>query len=130
MKQSTPAVNAAANAVCTLANGGTLKIYNGSQPASADTAVSSQTMLASLALSATAFGNAAAGVATANAITSATAAASGTASWFRVFKSDGTTAVFDGSVDTTGADLNLNATAIASGATVAVSSLTYTEPQS
>jgi hypothetical protein len=47
-----------------------------------------------------------------------------------VFKSDGTTAVFDGSVDTTGADLNLNATAIAAGATVAVSSLTYTEPQS
>ncbi len=123
---SDTAANAAVNALCALANGGTLKIYAGTQPANANTAVTTQTLLASLALSATAFGTAAGGVAAANAITSAAAVATGTATWFRIFKSDGTTVVFDGNVSTSGANLNLNSTAIQSGATVAVSSLTYT----
>jgi hypothetical protein len=120
------AANAAANAVCALANGGTLKIYNGAQPANANVAVSTQTLLASLPLSAAAFANAVAGVATANAITSATALATSTATWFRVFKSDGVTPVFDGNIGTSGANLNINSTAIQSGATVSVSSFTYT----
>jgi hypothetical protein len=123
---SNTAANAAVNALCALANGGMINIYNGSQPANANTAVTTQTLLASLALSATAFGTAAAGVATANAITSAAAAATGTATWFRIFKSDGVTVVFDGNVSTSGANLNMNSTAIQSGATVAISSLTYT----
>lgn len=91
-------LNGGAGSGLALANGGQIKLYTASQPANANTAVSSQTLLATLGLSATAFGAAAAGSATANAVTSATAAASGTATWGRVLKSDGTTVLFDFSV--------------------------------
>jgi hypothetical protein len=97
------------------------------QPATADTAVSTQNLLAELTLNSTAFGAAVAGVATANSITSdSTADASGTATWFRVVKSDGTTVLWDGSVGTSGCDLNLNTAAIEAGAIVAVTALAYT----
>lgn len=126
-KQTNAAANAAADAVCALANSGLLRIYDGTQPATADTAVSTQTLLAELTLNSTAFGAAVAGVATANSITSdSTADASGTATWFRVVKSDGTTVLWDGSVGTSGCDLNLNTAAIEAGAIVAVTALTYT----
>ncbi|MEK9810443.1 MAG: hypothetical protein VW362_08345 [Candidatus Nanopelagicales bacterium] len=127
-KRSNAAVNAAADAVCPLLNDGYLRIYDGTQPATANTAVSTQTLLAELRWNATAFGSASNGVATANAITSdASANATGTASWFRALKDDGTTAVFDGSVGTSSADLILNSVSISSGAAVSVSSFTYTE---
>ena len=123
---SDAAANAAVNALAALANGGSIKIYAGTQPANANTAITGQTLLATLTLNATAFANAVGGVATANAITSATAVASGTATFFRVFKSDGTSVVFDGTVGTSGCDLNMNSNVISSGATVAISSLTFT----
>ena len=126
-KQTNTAANAAADAVCALANSGLLRIYDGTQPATADTAVSTQTLLAELTLNSTAFGAAVAGVATANSITSdSTADASGTATWFRVVKSDGTTVLWDGSVGTSGCDLNLNTAVVEAGAVVAVTALTYT----
>lgn len=107
------------------ANSGTLRIYSGTPPATADTALSGNTLLAQLSLSATAFGAASSGTITANAITSDSSAdATGTASFFRILESDGTTVVYQGSVGTSGADLNLNSTAISSGVTVAVTSLT------
>lgn len=108
-----------------------LKLYDGTQPASPDTAISSQNMLCSLTCGASAFGTAAAGVLTANAISNGTgtaAAGSGvTSTWFRLWKSDGTTAVLDGTVGTTGCDLNLNNASIANGQTVSISSFTITE---
>ena len=127
---STAAANAAANAACALCNGGFFDVYDGTQPATADTAVGSQVKLAHLAFSATAFGAAVAAVATANAITAATAVASSTATWFRAYKADGTSPVFDGSVGTSGANLNLSSVAIVTGGTVTVTSLTYTQAQS
>lgn len=120
--------NLALNAALDVLNGGFIEIYNGSQPATPDVAVSSQTKLAKLSLSATAFGASSGGTKTANAITSAAALATGTASWFRLFKSDDTTAVFDGSVGTSAADLILTTTAIQVNGTVAVSSLTISMP--
>ena len=127
-KRSNTAVSAAADAVCPLLNNGYLRIYSGTQPATADTAVTTQTLLAELRWNATAFGAASSGVATANAITADTSADNtGTATWFRALKSDGTTVVFDGSVGTSGADLNLNSTSISAGAAVSVTSFTYTE---
>lgn len=127
-KLSNAAANAAADAVAALLNNGYLRIYSGTQPADADTALSGNTLLAELRFNATAFGAASAAVATANAITSDTSAdATGTATFFRALKSDGTTVVFDGSVGTSGADLNLNSVAIQSGAAVSVSSFTYTQ---
>lgn len=127
LKMSNAAVNAEADALAPLANTGYLRVYDGTQPATADTAVTTQVLLAELRFGATAFGASVAGVITANTITGDSAAnATGTASWFRVLKSDGTTALWDGSVGTSGADLNLNSTAISSGAAVDVTSLTHT----
>jgi hypothetical protein len=126
-KLSNVAANAEADAVCVLANSGKLRIYDGTQPATADTALSGQVLLAELTFNATAFGAASAGVATANAITQdASADATGTAAWFRAVKSDGTTVLFDGSVGTSGSNLNLNSVAISSGAAVQVTSFTFT----
>jgi hypothetical protein len=111
-----------------LANNGYLRIYDGTQPTTADTALGAQVLLAELRFSATAFGNAVAGVATANSITADSAAnATGTASWFRVLGSDGTSVVYDGSVGTSSADLVLNTVSIVINASVSVTALTLTE---
>lgn len=129
---SNAARSAAANAVVDLldagAGAGKLRIYDGTQPAGPDTAVSTQVLLAELTFSDPAFGAASNGVATASAITAdASANATGTASWFRALDSNNV-AVFDGSVGTATSDLVLNSTAIQSGAEVSISSLTYTAP--
>lgn len=123
--RSNAAVNAEADGMKALLDNGYLRIYTGSQPANADAAIGAVTLLAELRFAATSFGAAVAGLITANAIASVTAAANGTATWFRALKSDGTTAVLDGSVGTSGCDLNINATNIAAGATVAITSCTY-----
>lgn len=121
------AANAAADAVTVLLNSGKLRIYDGTQPAAADTAISTQVLLAELTFGSTAFGAAAAGVSAANAITpDTTADNTGTATWFRALKSDNTP-VFDGSVGTSGANLNLNSVAISAGAAVSVTSFSYTQ---
>ena len=134
---STATVVAALSAVTILLNGGFLEIYAGTQPTDANTATSGQLLLSGgMTFAATAFGTpVATGVAgsrvvtaTANPIVSDTSAsATGTAAWFRAYKSDGTTGVMDGSVGTTGCDLNLNTTAIVIGATVSVTSLTISQ---
>ena len=126
-KPSNAGANAEADAVADLLDDGYLRIYDGSQPANADTAVSGQTLLAELRFGNPAFGSASTGVVTANAITQDSSANNtGTASWFRALKSDGTTVLFDGSVGTSGCNLNLNTTSIVSGAPVSVTALTFT----
>lgn len=125
------AANAAADAVGRLVDNGYIRIYDGSKPATADTAIGAQVLLAELRFSATSAPAAVAGVLTYNSITSDSSAdATGTASWYRTFKSDGTTAVYDGSVGTSGADLNLNTTSIVAAAAVSISALTYTQSKS
>jgi hypothetical protein len=113
-----------------LNGGGKLRIYDGAQPATADTAVTAQTLLAELSFSATAFGPAVNGVATANAITGTTALATGIATWFRTVTAGGA-AVFDGkaarALDDPAADLVLNSVAIGIGADVNVDALPYTQ---
>jgi len=127
-KRTNLAANTAVDAMAALLNNGYLRIYSGTQPATADTALSGNTLLAELRFGATAFGAGSAGVATANAITSDSSAdATGTASFFRALKSDGTTVVCDGSVGTASADLVLNSVSIVAGAVVAVTSFTLTE---
>lgn len=111
-----------------IGSAGTLKIYDGSQPASPDTAVGAQVLLSTHTCGspfAPASSSAHPSVLTANAIGSATAAASSTATWFRLASSGGT-AVVDGSVGTATADLILNSTSITSGQTVSITSLTVT----
>jgi len=127
-KRSNEAANAAVAAMGALCNSGKIRIYDGTQPATADTALGGQTLLAELTFNATAFAAGAAGVATANAITSDSSADNtGTAAWARCLKSDGTSVVFDCTVGTSSADLIINTTSITSGATVSASALTLTE---
>jgi hypothetical protein len=110
---------------------GYIKIYSGTKPATADTALSGNTLLATLRFGATAFGSAVNGVLTANAITADTdAAATGTASFFRCFKSDGTTALLDGTVGTASANMILATTSISQHQTVSCSSFTHTVQKS
>ena len=130
MSQRTSIVarNAALDAKAALANNGYLRIYTGTKPATPETAASG-TLVAELQMNATAFGAASGGVITAAAITSDSASdATGTAGWFRIFKSDGTTALWDGDVSTTGAELNFNSVSFTAGAQVDVSALTITDP--
>lgn len=130
-KLSNAAANAAADAVCALANTGYLRIYDGTQAADADTAVSTQTLLAELRFGSTAFGAASGGIATANAISSDTSAnATGTATWFRVLKSDGSTSLWDGSVGTSSSNLVFSTTSFVANAQIDVSSFTYTQQKS
>jgi hypothetical protein len=132
IKLSTVARNAAANAVVDLADDGYIRIYDGTQAANPQTAIGSQVLLAELRFGTPAFGSAATGTATAEAITAdASANNTGTATWFRVLQSDGTTVLWDGTVSTSGADLNLaSGTSITSGDNIAIDSMTYTQPES
>jgi hypothetical protein len=110
---------------------GYLRIYDGTIPTNADTAIGAQVLLAELRWNATAFPSATNGVITAAALTADSSAnATGTASWFRSLKSDGTTVLCDGTVSTSGADCNLNTVSIVSGANVSISSATFTMPKS
>lgn len=127
LKLSNEAVNAEADALSVLLDNGYLRIYDGTQPANADTAISTQTLLAELRFNADAAPSAVAGVLTFNAITQDSSANNtGTASWFRALKSDGSTALFDGSVGTSGSDINIATTSIVAGAIVGVTSFVYT----
>jgi hypothetical protein len=130
-KISNAAAAAEAVAFASELDNGYLRIYDSTggtgQPATVDTAIGSQVLLAELRFAATAAASTTDGVITFDAITAdASADATGTATWFRAFKADGTTAVWDGSVSTTGATLNLNTTAIVTGAAVSITSLTFT----
>ena len=116
MDEMTTAIDAGAGA-------GLLRIYDGTRPITGGTVT---TLLAELTLSDPSFAAASSGAITANAITSNTAAASGTATWFRIV--DSTSAfVCDGSVATAGADLILNSTTITAGVLVDVTSAVLTD---
>lgn len=124
---------AAVDAFCGALDSGYIQIRTGSQPA-VDVALTG-TLLATLTFGSTAFGasSAAAGTvtATANSITDDSSAdATGTAGYFALLQSDGTTVMATGECGTSGADLNLNSTSISAGATVSCSAFTVTQAQS
>ena len=106
-------------------NAALLSIYDGSRPATGGAAT---TLLAELTCGSPFAAAAVNGLLTLGAITSdASANATGTATWFRITQSDGSTHVLDGSVGTSGSDLNLTTTSIVSGQPVSISSFTITE---
>ncbi len=83
--------------------------------------------VARLAYSATAFGAAAGGTATANAISPDTDADGGTIAKFRCFEMPGNVEVFQGTVTVTsgGGDIELNAIIVSVGQEVSMTSFTY-----
>ncbi len=128
LKYAALAKNAKLDALATYAGASAkLRIYSGTKPANPDAAISG-TLLVELVCNATAFaGAAAAGVLTASAISNGTAAGTGTASHYRLWKTNGTTPVVDGTVGTATSDLIIDNTSINIGQVVSVSSYTITE---
>ena len=125
---STAARNLKLDAIKAEFDNGYLRIYDGAQPAGPGTAIGAQVLLAELRFNATAFPAAAAGVLTANAITSdASANATGTAAWYRALKADGTTALHDGTVGTADANMIISTVSIVALAVVSCSALTITD---
>jgi len=122
---STTVRNAMLDSITTaIGSSGLLRIYDGVRPASGGAAT---TLLAELPLSVTAAPAASGGVLTFDPITTdASANNSGTATWFRVTTSGGTF-VIDGSVATSGSDLNLTTTTITATQPVSVTSFVVTE---
>jgi hypothetical protein len=110
-------------------NSGFLRIYDGTQPTNADTAIGAQVLLAELTFNATAAPATSNGLITFNAITSDSSAnATGTPTWFRAVQSNGTTVVMDGTAGASGCNLNLTGLSggqIIIGGTVACSSFTH-----
>lgn len=136
VRLSTAVRNAMADAAVDLLDGGdaegTIKLYTGSQPTTANDSATG-TLLATFTLDATAFGDAASGVATlASTPLSATGAADGTAGYFRAASggTGGAGTVFDGTVTATsgGGTLELNTTTISTGVNVEITSGTFTMP--
>jgi hypothetical protein len=133
LKINTESADAMLGALSTLLNSGKIRIYAGTEPATANTALSGNTQLAELSFGATAFGAPTASgadrIITANAITQDSAAdATGTATFFRALNTAGTTTYYQGTVGTSGQQLNLTATNIVADGVVSVSSLTITMP--
>lgn len=125
--------NAMTDLVTAIGSTGYMVILSGSQPASVST-VDSGTVLAALPLSSTA-GTVSSGVLTFNAVTSENASASGTAAHFLIcttsstancVAASSTTRIIQGSVATSGADLNFSSTSFTSGETISISSFTIT----
>jgi hypothetical protein len=116
--------NAQLDAITTFAgNGAKLRIYDGTRPATGGTATN---LLAEFTL-ASPFAPAASSASLSPTLPSnATAGATGTATWFRIVKADGTTHVLDGSAGTSGTDMILNTASITSGITVSVTAWTIT----
>lgn len=130
LKLSTTLRNAMLDAITTAVGAsGILRIYDGTRAANVAATIGASNVLADPTLNATFAPGASGGVLTLNAITQDSSAnATGTASWFRIWKSDGTTAVIDGDVGTSGSDLNLNTVSIVAAGPVQITSFTITAP--
>jgi hypothetical protein len=91
-------------------------IYSGTQPANANTAITTQVLLVSMPIAGV-FGTDVDGTLTLSAVTPTDATGTGAATFFRIFKADNSV-IMDGSVGVSGADLILNSVDIVSGLNV------------
>ena len=120
-----------ANSLATALNTATgtsavLNIYSGTQPATADTALSGNSLRVAITMSASAFGTVSTNVVTASGLPlQANATASGTAAFARLVTSGGTV-IGDFAVATSGAEITINTVTITSGGPVQVTAFTIT----
>jgi hypothetical protein len=112
------------------ANSGYVDVYSGAKPTDSKTAISGQTLLGTLRMSATAFANASTttGTATANAITSDSSADnSGTPTFVRIRKSDASTVFADFTAGVGSGEFNF-ASAFTAGNVIALTAASVTIP--
>jgi hypothetical protein len=110
---------------------GYLRIYSGTVPATADTAITDQTLLAELRLATPSEASITAGVLTLDVITDDSSADdSGTPTFARLLQSDGNTMVGQMSASGSGGggELELTTASIVAAAVVSISSATITYP--
>jgi hypothetical protein len=132
LKLATAAADNMLNSLRTALAAGRIRVYSGTEPTTSDTALSGNTLLAEFSFGSPAFNASTTSGAdrgiTATAIASTTAVADGTATFFRVWDTAGTVPYYQGTVGTSGQQLNLSATNIVTGGTVTISSLSITMP--
>lgn len=100
---------------------GTFLIYTGTVPATCATSASGS-LLCTITLPATFMASASAGSVALTGTWSGTASGTGTAGYFRINAS--TTCHLQGSIATSGSDLNLNNTSVTSGQTITITGFT------
>ena len=100
--------------------GSLFNLYSGTQPANANTAITSQILLVSMPIAGV-FGTDVNGTLTLGSVAPANASTSGTASFFRIVKSDASV-IMDGSVGLSAADLILNTVDIVASQSVDITS--------
>lgn len=118
-------VNAEAAALAALCNNGLIRVYDGAQPATGDTALAANTLGVTLTFGAVAFPASVNGLLTSNAITAGVAVASITPTWARIFRSDGTTAVMDVSCGTAASNMIIGAFTSGTSVTIAAGAFTH-----
>lgn len=125
MAYSTELRNAKLDAnTAVIGSAGKLEIYAGTDSAGTNNAEG--TLLATFTLGSPFAPPAANGVQSPTLPAATTGVANGTAGWARVTKADGSTAVMDLTVGTSGAQINLNTLTISTGVAVSVTSWTIT----
>lgn len=129
------------NSVAGLLNGGNIRIYTGSQPASPETTESGSLLAVIGQTSGTGgltWGTAASGALPKNAVTwQGTCGTAGVAGWFRCYDQNvftgadnaGTSVRFDGDIGTVTGDLRLSATTLAVGVPVILDTATFSIAQ-
>lgn len=125
---SAATINQQADALARRLDDGYLRIYTGIQPATADTAISGNTLIAEMRFAAIAAPAAINGAITFDPPQSTFAQAGGTATWYRCLMADGTTAILDGSIGAAGDDPNLIVASpiITAGQVVLIGALSHT----
>lgn len=123
----------AVTALVAMANNGTIVFFSGTMPATPETALSGNTALATWTFSATAGGTVTVVSGSAQSTMSlvastVTPSASGTVTFARVYKSDGTTVIADLTVGTTGTDIIVASTSISTVIPQALTPLYFSQP--
>lgn len=103
-----------------------LRVYSGTQPTNTGSALSGNTMLAECTLSPASAASGSKDML--GGVQTIAAAAAGTASFYRVYNSGGTTCHEQGTVGTSGTDVVIDNTSINSGQSVKFNSFTKTWP--
>ena len=135
LKLSIAAADAMLNSLATALAAGKIRIYSGTEPTTAETAIGAQVLLAELTFGNPAFNTGAIvttgndRVMSANAITADSGAnADGTASFFRCTNAAASTTYYQGTVGTSGQQLNLTNLNIVTDGVVSISSLSIAMP--
>lgn len=120
------AVNSQADVLARLLDGGFVDVMDGKQPDTGDDPITNQNVLVTMRFGSPAFLEAVGGTIAANALLPGIALTQGDPTWFRAYRADHKTVVFDGSAGRSNANMLLPVKTLVPGLTVGCSGLTHT----